>query len=221
MSPTRRELLAGAGAGLAGGLAGCTGVLDGGVTTFGATGVTLPASVQEETGYTHNRTIEDVISREFERFGLSRTVEVTNIVSEYDRAIELGFLGTRIQAAVFATLSTPQVSVFGRSFNPIAEMSAEEIAALVQDRYDNVGGLELDGELEATVTGETTTVTRFAGQARLVELGQGVDIYLYVSDAVEVGEDFVVTLAAHPQAFGERLDTVRTLLAGVEPRAEP
>ena len=221
MGPTRRELLAGAGAGLAGGLAGCTGLLSGDVTSFGAAGATLPVNVQEETDYTHHRTIDDVVSREFERFGLSRTVEVTNIISEYDRAIELGFLGTRIQAAVFATLSTPQVEVFGRSFNPIAEMAAEDIAALVQQRYDNVGGLEADGTFEATVTGETTTVSRFAGEARLAELGQGVDIYLYVSDAVEAGDDFVVTLAAHPKAFGEQADTVETLLAGVEHGAEP
>jgi hypothetical protein len=216
MEPTRRELLAGAGIGVAGGLAGCTGALSGDVTAFGATEVSLSASVQSDTGYTHYRTVEDVISREFQRFGLSRTVEVTNIVSEYDQTIDLGFLGTRIQAAVFATLTTPQVSILGRSFNPIADMPAKEIAAMVQERYDDIDGLEPAGELEATVAGETATITRFTGRARLIELGKGVDIYLYVSDPVAIEGDFLVTLAAHPQIFGQQVDTVRTLLSGVE-----
>jgi len=215
MQPTRRELLAGAGAGLAAGLAGCSGRLTGDGAAFGATEATLSASVQSDTGYTHHRTEPFTVTREFGRVGLTRTVEVTNVVSEYDRAIELGFLGTRLQAAVFATLSTPQVNALGASFNPVEEMTTVKIAEMIQKRYDGVGDVREDRTFQADVNGTSTTVTRFTADARLVEVGAAVEVYLHVSEAVAVGEDFVVTLAVHPTAFGARQDTVERLMAAV------
>lgn len=216
MQPTRRELLAGAGTGLAAGLAGCAGELTTDGAALGALEVSLSASAQSETGYAHYRTETMQVVEEFQRFGFSRSVEVDNVVSEYDRAIDLGILGARLQAAVFATLSTPQVRILGRSFNPVADMSPLEIAELLQEHYDQIEGVREDRSFEAPVAGSTTTVTRFRARARLVEIDQGVDVYLYVSRAVEVDDDFVVTLAVHPQVFGAAEETVRTLVAGVE-----
>ena len=212
---TRRELLAGAGSGLAVGLAGCTGDLTAEGAAFGAVEASLSASVQSETAYTHHRTVEDTVSEQFERFGFTRTVDVTNVIAEYDRAIELGILGMRLQAAVFATLSTPQVRILTRTFNPVAELSSLEIAEMIQERYENIDNAVEDGTFDTDVAGQSTTVTRFTADARLIELGQSVEIYLYVSEAVEVGDDFVVTVAAHPRAFGREEPLVRTLMAGV------
>ncbi|MEF8807005.1 DUF6517 family protein [Natronomonas sp.] len=220
MKNTRREFLAATGAVGAAGLAGCTGQLTSEGAAFEATEATLSANVQNETGYSHYRTVEDVQTREFSRFGISRTVEVTSVISEYDRAIELGFLGTRIQAAVFATLSTPTITILGRDFNPIADMDTVAIAEMIQDRYDNIRNVQEDASFETEVAGETTAVTRFTADARLVEIGQGIEIYLYVSEPVELGEDFVVTLAGHPTAFGRNESTVRTLMGGVEHSGE-
>lgn len=216
MQPTRRELLAGAGTGMAVGLAGCSGQLTADGAAFGAVEASLSASVQSDTGYSHHRTEPFTVTREFSRFGFSRSVEVTNVISEYDRAVELGVLDQRLQAAVFATLSTPQVEILGKSFNPVAEMSTVEIAEMIQERYENVSGVREEGSFESAVAGESTTVTRFTARADLVATGVGVDVYLYVSQAVELGEDFVVCLAVHPQSMGEERETVEALLAGVE-----
>lgn len=216
MRPTRRELLAGAGTGFAAGLAGCSGRLTGEGAAFGAAEVSLSANVQESTDYSHYRTAQLPITREFQRFGFSRSVEVTNVVTEYDRAIELGVLGTRIRAAVFATLSTPQVSILGRSFNPVAEMAGPEIVAMIQKHYDMIQDVREDGTFETAVNGRSTAVTRFTATARLLEAGLNVDVYLYVSEAAEFGEDFLVGIAVHPVAFGEQRETVETLFAGVE-----
>lgn len=216
MQPTRRELLAGVGTGLAAGLAGCSGQLTAEGAAFGAAEASLSASVQSDTGYSHHRTESFTVTREFRRFGFSRSVDVTNVISEYDRAIELGLLGQRLQAAVFATLSTPQVNILGKSFNPIADMSTVEIAQLIQKKYENVGNVREDGSFESSVGGTAATVTRFTATARLVAAGVNVDIYLYVSEAVEFDDDFVVGLAAHPRAFGAARDTVEALLAGVD-----
>lgn len=211
MQPTRRDLLAGVGAGIAVGAAGCTS----GGASFGAAEATLSTSVQSDTGYSHHRTTEDTVVKEFGRFGFSRSVEVTNVVSEYDRAIEIGLLDARLQAAVFAVLSTPQVRIVGRSFNPVADMTTAEIAELIQERYDGISDVREDGSFTAPVAGESTTVTRFTAKARLVAANVGLDVYLFVSSAVEVGEDFLVTLAVHPQAHGRKEDTVRRLMDGV------
>ncbi len=216
MRATRRELLVGAGGGLAVGLAGCTGQLTGDGAAFAATEATLSAGVQADTGYSHHRTTEDTVVEEFERFGFTRRIEVTNVIGEYDRALELEFLGVRLQAAVFAILSTPQVRILGRSFNPVADMAPVEIAELLQERYEQIRDVQEDGSFETRVGGESTTVSRFTANARLVEAGRGVDVYLYISAAVEAGDDYVVTLAIHPQFFGRRRETVETLMAGVE-----
>lgn len=216
MNTTRRQLLAGAGVGLAAGLSGCTGQLTGDGAAFAAGPATLPESVQSDTNYTHHRTFEDTIVREFERFGISRQVEVTNVIAEYDQAIDLGIFGGRFQAAVFSTLATPQVNVLGRSFNPVGDMSPIEIAEMIQERYDNIDGVTEDAHIDAEVAGETTDVTRFTAEARLMEAGLSVEVYLYVSAAVDVGDDFIVTFAAHPRAFGQRADAVRRLMAAVE-----
>lgn len=214
MRPTRRELLAGAGTGLAVGLAGCSGQLTADGAAFGAAEASLSASVQSETDYSHHRTEPFTVTREFSRIGFTRTVEVTNVISEYDRAVSI--LGQRLQGAVFATLSTPRVEVLRKSFNPVAEMSTVEIAHMIQERYENVSNVSEQGSFESAVAGESTTVTRFTASADLVATGVGVDVYLYVSGAVELGEDFVVCLAVHPRAMGEERDTVETLLGGVE-----
>ena len=216
MEPTRRRFLAGAGAAVVAGLAGCSGrpTLEG--AAFAAAGATLPRDVQQETGYTHHRTGETTASRRFERFGLGRTVEVTSVVAEYDRAVELGLLGRRVQAAVFAVLTTPRVRILGREYNPVAEMTPTELAEAAQRRYADFDDVTPVERFEGTVGGRPAPVTRFDADAQLLAVGRGVDVHLYVSGAVELGGEYVVTLAVHPQALGRRAATVKRLMAAVD-----
>lgn len=219
MTRSRRAVLATVGAGAATGLAGCAGQLSADGAVFEADAAGLPRSVQEDTGYTHHRTDRVTERRTFGRFGLTRTVEVRSVVEEYDLAVDLGFLGVRVQAAVFAVLSTPQVRILGRTFNPVEDMSPVEVAATLQERYDDIDGVEPDGRFTASVASETTPVERFTATARLRGDGDshpGVEVYLYVSEVVAVGDDLVVGLAAHPRLFGRQQETVERLLASVE-----
>ncbi|WP_254840060.1 DUF6517 family protein [Natronomonas marina] len=217
MRPTRRSFLAAAGTAATGALAGCTGRLTAEGAAFAASGATLPERVQVETGYTHHRTDDSTVSQRFEWYGIGRTVDVTNVVAEYDRAVELDLLGRRIQAAVFAALATPKVRLLGREYNPVAGMSTAELAELVQERYDEFDVAGARENYAWTVAGSGTTVTRFDAEAQLLAVGRPVDVHLYVSGAVEVGGDFLVTLSVHPQAFGRRESTVRRLMGAVEP----
>lgn len=216
MRSTRRAFLAGVGASGAAALAGCTGRLTGEGAAFAASGATLPGDAQARTGYTHHRTEPSTVSQQFRRFGITRTVDVTNVISEYDRAIELSLLGQRVQAAVFATIATPKVRILGREYNPVAGMSTAELAETLQQRYANVEVYGRVESFEAPVAGATTVVSRFDAEARLLALGQPVDVHLYLSAAVARGGDFVVTVAVHPKAFGTRADTVHDLMAAVQ-----
>ncbi|MES3517479.1 MAG: DUF6517 family protein [Natronomonas sp.] len=218
MDPTRRRFLAaGAAAGIAT-TAGCSGQ-----TEFEAAGAPLSQATQDDTGFTEFRTETTTITREYEVFGIGRTVEVRNTISEYDRAVEI--LDSRLQAAVFTTLSTPQVRILTRTFNPIEDMTAVEIAEMIQERYDEIEDVTEEDSFGVSVAGQETTVTRFRTRARLIEGDATIEIYLYISEAVERGEDFVVTLTIHPQPgpLGLLFDTedidetVRTLTDGVDP----
>ncbi|WP_129114375.1 DUF6517 family protein [Halegenticoccus tardaugens] len=215
---TRRRVLAGTAAALSAGLAGCAGSITGdGSVEFAASGAPLPDAALSASGYAEHRVTEDVVTRRYEVFGVGREVDVTNVICEYDRAIDLGAFG-RLQGAVFATLSTPKVEVLGRAFNPVADMSTAEIAHTVQERYEAVRNVSPESEFDASVLGTEATVTRFTADARLLDANASVEIYLYVSEAVAAGGDFVVCLAAHPRVMYREGDAVRDLLAAVEHR---
>lgn len=215
---SRRTFLARAGAavGAAGltSLAGCA-ALEGDIE-FGASAATVPQATLDQTGYQKHRTTQPVEEREFTAAGQSKTVKVTNIITEYDKAIDLSLLGLgRYQAAVFATLATPKVEVLGKTFNPVGEMSTDDLANLIQERYDSISLGAKDSEWDATIAGQTTTVARYPASANLIAAGMKVNLWLHLSEAVEAGEDFVVTFGAYPQRLDEA-DEMDALTAAVQ-----
>jgi hypothetical protein len=212
-SLTRRRLLAGLGATGAAGLAGCAGLS--GPVTFESTPATVSEDTLSKTNYDHYRTTRPVTNREVSAFGLSKRVEVTNAVAEYDRAIDLSTFGLgRFRAAVCAVLSTPQISYLGRTFNPVGEMSADELAAMLQERYGNLRDLTAAESFSTTMLGTTTGVTQYDGTAVLVEGGVEVDVDVLIAEPIAHAEDFVLALAVYPQFLDERPQFQR-LLAGV------
>lgn len=213
MTLDRRRFLATSGAALAGGLAGCLDAVTGDLE-FAAAPVRVSTSTLRRANYREVRVVEDPIVRRVGVGGLGRSVRVTNWISEYDQGVDLPF--GRLQAAVFAALSTPVVRVLGRTFNPVAGMSTDDLAALVQSRYGAVRDVQREADLQVTLLGETVDATRYTARATLLDGGLSVDVYLYVTEAAEVGDDLVLGFAAHPRLVGTREGTVRTLLAGVE-----
>ena len=212
----RRAIAAAAGAIGISGLAGCTAldlVTGGDPVEFAADTATVSEAALEETGYEESEISDNVMSREVEAAGQTREVEVTNRIAEYDRAVEM--LGQEFRASVFTVLSTPQVQILGRTFNPIADMGADELAELIRDRYDNLSNVERSDEYETGLFGGETPVVEYDAEA---DLGGGevtVDLALHVTEPVEVGDDFVVCIGAYPEATGDR-DTVIRLLDGTE-----
>jgi hypothetical protein len=222
---SRRAVLAAAGTALSVGLAGCSALS--GEITLDAGRATVARAALEETGYEAAGVTGVPFERRVNLGPASRDIRVTNRLAEYDRQVGLDTglgLPTDARAAVFATFATPAVDVFGRTLNPVGNLSPDELAELIQQQYGSIRDLSRDGELAGTVLGRSTTLTRYTARAELLTAAVAsteVSIYLYVGTPVRAGPDFVLTVAAHPQAVGPQAGTVRTLLAGVEHAVPP
>ncbi|WP_049890209.1 DUF6517 family protein [Natronorubrum sulfidifaciens] len=216
MTPTRRRLLAaGATAGM-GLVAGCSDLAQ---ESLAASPATVSPAALTETGYGEHTVDELHIERTVGRFGLERTISVRNWNAEYDRSLALEALGFgRLQMAVVSVLSTPQIAVLGRTFNPVGEYSTDELVALIQDRYAELEAVQYVDEEPVSVLGSETTLARYRGRARLVSAGTTLEVTMLVSQAVEHGDDFVVCVAVFPRSgnVDAEREAVRTLLAGIE-----
>ena len=221
---TRRDVLAGATVAVAASTAGCSAIpfIGDEPLEFEATQTTVPASTRDETGYEEQGVTENVIERTFEVGGQSQDVIVTNWQAEYDKAIEVSDIADApveqsARAAIFTVLSTPQVSVLGQSFNPIEDMDSSELAGRVEGNFESVENLEQVGEEGALVAGQETTAGEFSADAQLSEAPVDIELALHITEAVEVGEDFVVTVGAYPRRVGEvERENVFSMMEAVE-----
>lgn len=211
----RRHVLAATGAGGLAALSGCIGFVTGSEPAeFSSSPARVPASVLEDTGYSDAGNEPVDIREEFEALGISREVHVRNYRAEYEKSVDLGPLGEE-EAAVFTALTTPQASVLGREFNPIADMSARELADLVQDHYDGFGDLEYVEDEEVTINDEETTATTFETQATLTGVDESVELLVIITESVALGDDLAVTVGAYPEMADER-DHVIAMMQSVE-----
>lgn len=211
----RREVLASVGAVVAAGTAGCLGVITGQEPAeFEATPPALEETALEETGYESAGVEEVVVEREVEAAGQSREVVVTNYQARYEKTIDMGPLGEQ-RGAVFTALTTPQVDALGQEFNPVADMSTRDLAQQVQQQYEGMEDIEHQEDGEVTIQGSTTTQSTFTANATFA--GSTVDVYLLVTEAVELGEDFVVTVGAYPQQGPDEEQNILTLVEAVRP----
>lgn len=192
---------------------GCLGVLGGDELSFSASQATVADSALEETDYEEASVEESEVTREFSAAGQSRNVTVTNWVAMYERTVSIAGIGEQ-RAAVFGVFASPEVSVLGQSFNPIAEYSDRRLAELAQQQYDGLTIDERVGTREQTVLGKSTEVSKFEGTAKLSG-GQSVDVYVHVTKVKHDG-DFVVAVAIYPQQLDGEQEHVDTLLQNLE-----
>lgn len=212
---TRRTFLATACAGITAGVSGCLDALTGsGPVEFEASPSRVSQSALAETDYEFATLDDVVIEREYEAAGQTREVVVTNYQAEYEKTIDMGPLGEQ-QAAVFTSLTTPQVNVLGREFNPVAEMSTKELAEMVQEQYEGVENMEHQEDTQVSINGESTTQSKFLADATLA--GGTVDLFLHVSEAVEMAGDLVVTVGGYPEITAGEEENILRLMQAVEP----
>ena len=204
----RRGLLAGLATGGIALSAGCIDDILDDLTTYSASPVEVSAEAQSEAGYEHEETQEVQETEEF----AGEEVEVTNYISQYHRTIDVPIIGEH-EAGVFAAISTPQVSIAGEEFNPVGDMDASELAALVQDQYEELSiGDEVGNRTVNTLETEVD-VSTFEGEATLS--GTEFDVLIDVG-RFEHGDDHIVVVGVYPEELSEEEEGVTTMIEGLE-----
>jgi len=193
--------------------AGCIGFLTGEeALAFDADPVRVADDARAEAGYEEVRVESMAVNRSFTVAGETRNVSVTNHVAAYQRAVDLGPLGSE-PFARFTVLSTPEVEIAGRTLNPVGGLSDRELATRLQSQYDSIENVRFAGNRTVEVLGEGRTVSRF--DATTTVAGTEVDLALHVAK-FRHGEDFVVAIGVYPARLDGERARIETMLRGVE-----
>lgn len=209
----RRQFLLMGGSGTLVVSAGCVGFLSGSEPlTFEATKGTVAEGALSDTGYGEETVETQTITRPFSAAGQEREVEVTNWMARYERTLDLGPLGEQ-ELGVFVVLSTPQVSILGRTFNPVGDMSNRELLGQLQSRYEGFTVGDRVDTRTIPVLGEDVEVEKFEGSATFQ--GREIDLFVHVA-TLEHEEDFVVPVAIYPQMLPGEEQKALQLYRGIE-----
>lgn len=164
---------------------------------------------------------ELVVEESFEALGQTRTVVVTNHLRTYEKSIAVQ--DEEFDAAVFAVLTTPAVEIAGTAYNPVADMTHEELLAEFQSELEGGYGDLDSAEFEKVDERETVsldreiTVSRFATD--VVVDGRETTVYVHVT-TIESNDDVVVAVGAHPAPFSQERVHIFELLRSLEHPAE-
>lgn len=210
---TRRALLgAAAGTGLVA-ASGCLGVITGNKpVSFSSTEATVEGSAASDAGYELTGEQAPTVKRSFSVAGQTRDVQVTNHVAMYEKSVDLAILG-KAKAAVFALVTTPQVDIAGKTFNPVGDMSTEQLLEQFQSQYDSFSVGSKVGSTDVRTLGTTTTVDEYEGKAKFQ--GNEVPVYIHIT-RVKQGGDFVIPLGIYPQKLSGEAKNVRTLIEHIQ-----
>ncbi|MFW5958515.1 MAG: DUF6517 family protein [Natronomonas sp.] len=207
----RRTFLAGSGGLALFGLAGCLGAV--GLDEHTASPATVDSTTRSETGYEQTNVEEMVIREPIEVSGYSEEVVVTNYLTTLEKDVEIPVAGTK-PLANFLVLTTPQVSILGREFNPVGDMSSEELLDLIVANYDEIGSVSHDRDESVTILDQETTASMFDGKATFE--GNELDVKIHVSESVETASDLLVCVGVYPRSIIDvEADTVRRLMENV------
>lgn len=190
----RRHVIAGLGAAGLASLSGCLGVI--GMDEHESAPAGVEAAAREDTGYEQTEIEPLPVERDVDIGPLTETVTVTNHMTKHEKEVDMGPLGSR-RAAVFNVVTSPQVEIFGRELNPLEEMSPEELIELVRSNYDGIDNVSHDEDTDVTILEQSTTKSRFTADAEFD--GQSVEVDVHVTEAVEAGEDLLVTIGVYPE----------------------
>lgn len=171
-------------------------------------------SALETAGYeeraTEQRSIEERVD-----VGVERDVEATVWASTYTKEIE--HRGTEGEGCAFAAISIPDVSVAGRSFNPIGELSNEELLSEYGDKFER-GGASIENlthreSFGLEILGDGRSVDVFEGTTTFE--GDEIDVDVAVTSFAHE-DDRLVLVGSYPAALAAESATVEELLESVE-----
>lgn len=196
-------------------LSGCVGFISGeDALEFSADPLRVPETILAETGYEVVDEEEITLERTFEVGGSSRQAVITNHLTAHEKTIDLGALGS-LSAASFALLATPSASVLGQEFNPVGEMTVEELAEMTLDGYEAIDNLTHVGDDEIEIDGTETVLGTFTADASIA--GQTIELAVHVTEAVEIAGDLGILVGSYPALIPDEEAHIRTMMRAVEP----
>ncbi|RQG97751.1 DUF6517 family protein [Natrarchaeobius chitinivorans] len=212
MTISRRSVLAAGATGTLALTAGCLDFVTGdGPLEFAAERVTPSASALEETGYEEDDSTQEVIEETID-VGVERDVRASLWVSTYtkSRTIE----GVEREANNFVAVSIPGMEVLGRSFNPLADMSNEELLEeFLGEANGDVEDIDHEESFTLDVLGSGREVDRFTGQTQ--EAGEVIEVSLTLTSFLH-DDDLIVLLGTHPEVLAEEAANVEVLMESAE-----
>jgi len=213
----RRSLLAGTAAAGVIALSGCLSSTLNSVTSMESTPASVDQSVLDATGYELVGTEEIVNEEDVDVAGISDTIVVTSHLTEYEKPVGLeGF--AEQPTAMFSILSTPKISIAGRTFNPVAEMSSAELVELIADNYDEIDNLEHETDETVTILEQSVDKARFAADASFD--GLPIELNIHVTEAAERNDDLLVAIGVYPRLLqSEEEPNIRELTEAVTDEA--
>lgn len=183
--------------------------------TFQAQPAAPPADAVSERGYEQGQSERIVVERDLEAAGQSKTVAVNNELRTYRKTVAVQ--DREFDGAVLATVSTPNVEIGPRSFNPVADMSHADLlsrfSSELDGSYGDLDDLEKVDEHQVPVLGTPTNVSQF--ETSVTVEGQDVSVYVYVA-TVESEGDVVVLVGGHPAPFAQERVHLFELFDAVE-----
>ena len=191
------------------------------VTSLESTPAGVSQAALDSTGYEAVGIEEIVTEEKVEVAGQSEVIAATSYLAEYERRVGINEVAEQA-TAIFGVLSTPKLELAGRTLNPVGEMSAREVVDLIGDSYESIDSIEHVSDEMITILDQSTTRSRFVAEADFA--GLPIDLDIHVSEAVERGEDLLVSIGVYPRLYrGLEGDNARTLAEAItaEPATEP
>jgi len=193
--------------------AGVLGLVVSDSATLDAATATPDNGTLNDTGYELNDTDTVTVERQFTVAGQDRTVVVNNPQRVYRKPVAVG--NRTVTGGVFATASTPAITVAGTPRNPIAEESHRELLGRFQSNLGVADNATFENVTthDAVMLGRQTSVTQF--ETNLSVGGERREFAIYVTRA-RAGGDIVVAIGGHPTAFADERVAIMRLIYAVE-----
>lgn len=212
---TRRQAMATTATLLLGLSAGCTKIVFNERAEYDAAEPAVSESGLSETGYQHAGTERQTIEESVSAAGVDRTVVATNWIATYEKSLELQ--GQEQPAARFAVVSTPAIEILGRSFNPVDEMSHEELLSEFRSQlsgeYEQLDDIRYVESRDEVILEDEVEVSTFSTTATID--GEDVELYIHVATVTHEG-DLIVAVGAHPSALAQERANTYTLMRSIE-----
>ncbi|OVE84382.1 DUF6517 family protein [Natronolimnobius baerhuensis] len=214
MTLSRRSLLGAGATGAVALTAGCLDFVRGeGPLEFEANQVVPSASALAETGYEEDEIEHKEIDEEVD-IGVEREIRASLWAGLYTKERELQ--GQTQDAGLFAAVSIPGIEVLGRSFNPLADLSGEELLEELMSQLDgeqDIDNISHEDSFGLEILGEGREVTIFGGEA---EYGDEVlEVEIALTSFIHE-DDLLVLLGTHPRLLAGEAANIERLMESVE-----